>query len=44
MEADDFELVAVKQPDKLKSELYMLLATNPRDPVFTEESPKLAKE
>lgn len=43
-EADEFELVAVKKPQKLKSELSTLITDNPRDPKFVRESPKLAKK
>ena len=44
MEANDFELVAIKQPRKLKRELTTLITSNPRDTKFLQESPKLAKK
>ena len=41
---DEFELVEVMQPRKLKNELSTLLTNNPRDPVFYKESSKQAKK
>lgn len=44
LEANEFEMVAIKNPGKLKNELSTLITTNPQDPKFLKETPKLAKK
>ena len=43
-EPNEMELVDIKQPRRIKKELTQLITTNPRDPNFYKESPKLAKK